>query len=161
MTIDIFNPSMCFANELKGSWACNIITQSKNKIPIKVVGTEACLVLEHSGADQWFIGCLPVDKQWNGLDISTYSSLSFNLYSDTDRPCKCHVSFSDINDNESHRVLINPGVSHNGSDKVGLHSTNIPVKGFVNDKFDITHTKLVRFLGESNNAFYLSKITLT
>ena len=161
--IEIFNPSMCFSTELKGSWACNILNESKNKIPIKFIGTEACLVLEHSGENEWFVGCLPVDRKWIGTDISEYNSLTFNLYAD--RPCKCHVSFSDVDDNESSRFIINHdeslGPVNNNIDKVGLHQTEIPLTNFTGEDFDITQTKLVRFLGENNNAFYLSKITLT
>jgi len=163
MALDIFNPSMCFSTSLKGSWASNIVSETEHKIPIKFVGSEACLVLEHSGEKEWFVGCLPVTKDWTGEDISVYNLLTFNLYAD--RPCKCHVSLSDVDDNESSRFIINHdetlGPVNNNIDKVGLHQTEIPITNFTGDDFDITQTKLVRFLGENNNAFYLSKITLT
>ena len=91
--MDIFNPPLCLAKELKNSWSTNLLTTlDPEKIPVEVAQGVPRLKLVHDTAskEDWFACALPLQSSWDPLDISEFNTLKFTLY--TDEECGGMVS---------------------------------------------------------------------
>ena len=81
--MDIFNPTLCLAKELKSSWCQNMVTElDQSKVPIEVVEGVPRLKMVHdeSSPHSWFAAALPTQSSWEPCDISEFNFLSFTAY---------------------------------------------------------------------------------
>ena len=152
---DIFNPKMCFARELKASWSKNIITRSPGKVPIRHVSTDTCLVMEHDpgSEDDWFIVSLPLNKQWQGEDLTKDTSIDFSFYAEN--VYQCQVFLKDSAEEESDRIRLTQRSF--GNDAL-CNEISIPLSDFDNGKINMSKIRMLVFIGGEDNCFYVSKI---
>ena len=80
MSYNIFNPKVCFVNELKSSWATNIkSSENPNKLPITVKGSEIFLDINHRGESSWCAGVVALSKDWSEVDVGGFLNLNFSF----------------------------------------------------------------------------------
>lgn len=156
--IEVFNPKMCFARELKSSWSRNVNTSTPGKLPIRHVGQETCLVFEHVDEmkrEPWFIGSVPINKKWEESDISKLNTLDFNFF--TEDTYHCDIYFTDVNDNQSAKVELAQKAVDFGAT---CNEMSIPLSKFKKTEFNFKKARLLNFVGGEDNCFYISKIII-
>ena len=83
--MDIFNPTLCLAKQLKNSWSTNIATElDKDKVPVEVVEgvPRLKMVYDQHAKEDWFACAIPIQSSWEPVDASKFTELSLNLYSE-------------------------------------------------------------------------------
>lgn len=156
--IEIFAPKVCFAKELKSSWAANLTT-GDGKIPISTLGKDPCLHFEHAEGD-WCSGMIPLSKGWDPVDLSDYEKVTFCYYGD--RAVGCNVSFRD--DKNIQSLCIN--VSKKTPVEEAVCELSIPLKSFLEPgnkkkgKFQLNNVKFIQFSGAVDDNFYISNLKI-
>lgn len=164
MNIVLFQPSFCFSDELKSSWSKNLITKPYSKtefssrIPIKHVGVEACLSLEHdtdSGSD-YTAALVAMDSKWSSNDLSEYTDLQFTMY--TDRNYKLQIFLKDGFDVDSSRVVIsNNNITEPTREEISVDLSQF----FENSSCNREKIKNVGFIGGQKESYYISSLMIT
>tara|TARA_R100001594_G_scaffold139265_1_gene183537 strand:- start:977 stop:1447 length:471 start_codon:yes stop_codon:yes gene_type:complete len=155
--MNIFNPDVCFVDELKASWAANIATEgSPNKIPVVSRGTNFFLNLSQETGSPWAAAVIPMSKNWDSVDISQFVDLNFNFYSP--RAYSLKVSLVDAHEVESHVISIN----EMGFPSEDYNSVVIPVTKFTkgHDSFEPEECRLLKFIITEDSSVMLSRIIL-
>jgi len=153
--MDIFNPSICLATELKNSWCVNIITrESSDKVPVEMVSGIPRIKAEYDerSKEDWFAMALPLNSDWSPQDISELSELKFVFFSDSHSGGLVRIE-------DEHGVESEDFILDNSKFKVGTESTicidlNKEFLGKINAK----KVRVVKFIGFSASAFYLSEL---
>jgi hypothetical protein len=160
--IELFDPKVCFARELKSSWCCNIKTPKKDsaRIPIANVGQEICLHFDHNqGSDKWFLGLIPVSKGWTSEDLSSQKELVFNYFAD-----KASAACVGLRDEfEVDSGVIN--ISKRTPIDEAICEIRIPLDEFKRaaqskDVFNINKSRFVKFTGGGDDSFYISRLRI-
>ena len=155
--MNIFNPDVCFVDELKASWAANITTEgSPTKIPVVSRGDSFFLNLSQEKGSPWAAGVIPVTKNWDSIDINQFIDLNFSFYSA--HAYRLKVSFVDSYEVESNVISIND--MGFGADE--YNSVVIPIAKFIkdNDSFDPEKCRLLKFIISEESSVMLSRIIL-
>ena len=163
MNITLFKPTFCFSDELKSSWSKNILTKPYSKtafssrIPIKHVGVEACLSLEHdSDSNSNYIAAMvAMDSKWSAVDLTSYKQLRFTMY--TDRNYKLQLFMKDGYDTDSSRVII----QNDDIDGPTREDLFIDISEFFkNTKCNQSKIKNIGFIGGEKESYYISSLVI-
>ena len=157
MSYNIFNPEVCFVEELKASWATNIQTDgSPNKVPVVSRGREVFLSVDQEESAGWAAAVVPLTKNWEPLDIDGFVDLNFNFYSED--AYEFRVSLVDSEEEESTAISIN---------KMGFpvgeyNQVILPVAKFTKNasSFSPPKARLLKFVLTQNSKLLLSRIFL-
>jgi len=155
--MDIFNPTVCLAKELSSSWVANVLTRKHSgKIPIDIFGGVPRLRMEYDdrSADDWFVGVLPLLKDWEPTDISEFSSLHFTLYSDESCGGLLRLEDSELLESKDFDLS---DVSLKISEE---NYVTVPLNDAFYDGIDTKKARLLKFIGYTNSAFFISEIYL-
>ena len=157
--MDIFNPPLCLAKELKNSWSTNLTTSlDPDKIPIEVAQGVPRLKLVHdiSSKEDWFACALPLQSSWDPLDISEFNTLKFTIY--TDEECGGMVRLEDERGEESQDFELEMLQAGAGEE----HVITVALAAFTREpsQCDLKTVKLLKFVGYKGAAFYVSEICL-
>ena len=153
--MDIFNPSICLAAELKNSWCVNIITrESSDKVPVEMVSgiPRIKAVYDNNSKDDWFAIAVPFTSDWSAYDISELSELKFVFFSDSYSGGL--VRIEDKQGAESKDFILNDSKFKVGTESSISIDLNKEFLGGVNAK----EAKTVKIIGFSASAFYLSEL---
>ena len=155
--MDIFNPPLCLAKELKNSWSTNLITRADSeKIPVEVAHGVPRLKMEHdpSSKEDWFACAVPIRQDWEAEDLSSNSLLRFTLYMDD--PCGGLVRLEDAHGTESADFEIETAAPSGGEE----HNITVALAALEDgvEKLDLSAIKLLKVIGYKGAAFYLSEI---
>jgi hypothetical protein len=157
--MDIFNPPLCLAKELKNSWSANLVTVlDPEKIPIEVAQGVPRLKLVHdsSSKEDWFAGVIPLQSSWDCLDITEFTTLKLTIY--TDEECGGMIRMEDESGEESQDFELELLQAKAGEE----HSITIALETFTREpsRCDLERAKLLKFVGYKGAAFYVSEICL-
>tara|TARA_Y100000592_G_scaffold27638_3_gene44017 strand:+ start:15358 stop:15828 length:471 start_codon:yes stop_codon:yes gene_type:complete len=155
--MDIFNPTLCLAKELKNSWCQNIVTElDQSKVPIEVVEGVPRLKMVHDerSPHSWFAVALPTQSSWEPCDISEFSSLSFTIY--MEEGSGGIVRIEDSSGNESEDMLLSDIVKEFNDES----SVEIDLNPLKESALDMENIKLIKFIGYKGAAFYISEVCL-
>jgi len=158
--IHIFDPKKSFINELPGSWCDNIITNSnKPYIPIDKSTSPPSLMLDSKKDKDYFIGVLPISRDWKETDLSGYRELKFTMMtSKTDFPMVLVQLTSGNGDKESDSNTVD--LCKCGLSEYSTQEFTIDLNEFNQDKFNIREARLIKFIGQGNFCISLSNITI-
>ena len=86
--MDIFNPTLCLARQLKDSWSANLLTESnaENKVPIEVAeGVPRLKIIpDTTSSEDWCACAVPIQSTWDPVDISEFKTLALTVYREGD-----------------------------------------------------------------------------
>ena len=155
--MDIFNPSLCLAKQLKNSWSTNITTElEKDKIPIEVVEgvPRLKMVYDDHSKEDWFACAIPIQNTWEPFDASNFKNLSLNLYSENGEGGV--IKFEDNSNKESRDFNISE-LMNNPSEEQHI---SIPLSSIKENGLNTKELKLIKFIGYKESAFYISEVCL-
>jgi hypothetical protein len=159
--INIFNPAKVFKDELSASWASNIKTTRKGsqKISIDKTGTPPVLVLEALPEVEYFIGVLPLNRNWKAVDLTEYKHIKFNITtSKTEYPEVDIQLVSGENDEEVDSDSIS--LSEYGLMEECEQEFIIPIEEFTGDGYNIHNVKTIKIIGCGNFNMKLSGVVI-
>lgn len=157
MSYDIFNPKVCFVNELKSSWAKSIKTsENPNKLPISIRGAETFLDLSHNGDGSWCAGVIALCRDWSEMDVGDFVNLNFSFYTEEDYSMK--VSLVDKDEGESNIIDVN----RMGFSKGDYNEVMVPLKKLSrgNSVFDARQARLLKFVLGEGSSVLVSRVFL-
>ena len=157
MSYNIFNPEVCFVNELKSSWATNIHTDgSSNKVPVVSRGSEIFLSVAQEESSGWAAAVIPLTKNWEPLDVEGFVDLNFNFYSEDDYEFR--VSLVDSEEGESTAISINKMGFPTGE----YNQVILPLAKFIKNanSFSPPKARLLKFVLTQKSKLLLSRIFL-
>lgn len=161
--INIFNPVRVFKDELSASWASNIRASKKGseKIPINKNCNPPALVLDAVPEVEYFIGVLPVSRDWDTQDLSSLEILKFNVTTTkTEFPDIKVILCSQLN-SESEEVDSDPiSLSEHGLMEGCEQEFIIPLDEFFGEGFDINNVRTIKFIGCGNFNVSLSSVVI-
>ena len=155
--MDIFNPTLCLAKELKNSWSQNLVTElDQSKVPIEIVEGVPRLKMVHDerSSNPWFATALPTQSSWEPLDISEFNSLCFTIY--MEEGSGGVVRLEDASGNESGDIILSDIVEEFNDES----SVEIDLNPLKESKLDMEKIKLLKFIGYKGAAFYISEVCL-
>ena len=152
--MNIFNPNLCLAKQLKNSWSTNIVTElDPEKIPIEVVQGVPRLKMIHdtNSGEDWFACALPLNNSWEKVDISKFTTLEFCLYTNEENTGV--VRLEDEDNVESKDVEIDPVPGEETQISIKLNS--LKSRGL-----DYKKIRLLKIIGYKGSSFYVSELRL-
>jgi len=155
--MDIFNPPLCLAKELKNSWSTNLVTDlDPEKIPIEVAQGVPRLKMMHdtNSKDDWFACAIPLQSTWDPVDLSEFDALKFTLY--IDEECGGVVRLEDDSGVESADFELETMAPSPGEE----NTVTVALGAFEMDEINFKEIKLLKFIGYKGAAFYISEICL-
>ena len=157
--MDIFNPALCLAKELKNSWSTNLATTlDPEKVPIEVAQGVPRLKLVHDSTSKqdWFACAIPLQSSWDPLDVTEFNVLKFTVY--TDEECGGLVRLEDESGEESGDFELDMLDAGSGEE----HTVTVALDALTMEpsKCDLKSAKLLKFIGYKGAAFYVSEICL-
>lgn len=158
--LNIFNPKKVFINELPGSWCDNIVTHNKDpNIPIEKSDPPS-LRLDSKDEKEYFIGVIPICRDWSLIDLSGYHFLNFNMTTDkTSYPMVSVQMTSGDEGNEKDSKMIS--ISKYGLMEYSTQDFSIDLNEFNGDDgFDIKQARLIKFIGHGNFLIALTNIVI-
>ena len=161
MIQNIFNPKFCLSTCVKESWCAGVLDSEGDKIPIEVAQGIPRLRLSQSPEvkEEWFCAVLPLDPVWASIDLTPFKFVNFNFY--TDEISCCRVGLKDASDNDSVELEL----SRESSCVVGEEShVSLDLSRFLDDPpsdFNPKESRLLKFIGYNDTAFYISEVTLS
>tara|TARA_B100001778_G_C18258744_1_gene481213 strand:+ start:56 stop:520 length:465 start_codon:yes stop_codon:yes gene_type:complete len=153
--MDIFNPTLCLAKELKSSWCQNIEAgKTKTSIPIEIMEgvPRLKMVYDRKSPQDWFAAVIPTQNSWEPSDLSKFNTLSFNIY--IEEGSQGLVRFEDCKGKESNDFKFNDVVDRESC------SAEINLKSIKKSELNMKSVKLIKFIGYKDAAFYISEVSL-
>jgi hypothetical protein len=158
--MNIFNPPICLAKELRNSWAINIVTEvNPERIPIETSGGKARLkmIYDYQSDDDWFACVIPLQMSWEPVDISKFKALRFDLYTEENQT-GC-IRFEDESGMES--IDLDIDTSELSLAKEHTLSFDLsPLQDRQCNELDIKKIRLLKFIGHKGACFYISEVRL-
>ena len=155
--MDIFNPTLCLAKELKNSWSQNLVSElDQSKVPIEVVEGVPRLKMVHEerSPQDWFAVALPTQSSWEPCDISSFQSLCFTIY--MEEGGGGIVRLEDSSGEESEDFLLTDMVKDFNDES----SVEIDLNPLKESSLNMEQIKLIKFIGYKGAAFYISEVCL-
>tara|TARA_R110000824_G_scaffold86593_2_gene214145 strand:+ start:2775 stop:3275 length:501 start_codon:yes stop_codon:yes gene_type:complete len=161
MIQNIFNPKFCLSTQVRESWCAGVLDSDRGKIPIEVVQGIPRLKLDQdpNAKEDWFCAVLPLDPVWGSIDLETFKFLNFNFY--TDYGLYCRVGLKDASENSSLELELYGEENCREGDESRL---SLDLSRFLDDPpsdFNPKESRLLKFIGYNDTAFYISEVTLS
>jgi len=155
--MDIFNPTLCLAKELKNSWSQNLVTElDQSRVPIEIVEGVPRLKMVHDqrSSQDWFVAALPIQSSWSPCDISEFDSLCLTVY--MEEGSGGLIRFEDSSGVESKDFRLTDIITEFDNES----SIEIDLKELKEADLNKKEVKLIKFVGYKGAAFYISEVCL-
>lgn len=160
--ISIFNPVKVFKDEFSSSWSSNIKTSKNgsNKIPINKNLTPPSLVMDALPSVEYFIGVLPINRDWKETDLSSHNNLKFNISTTKTEYPDVKVIMVSKRDEDDEVDSESISLAEYGLMEGCEQEFIIPIEEFKGDDFDSSSVRTIKFIGCGNFSTTLSSVII-